>query len=409
MSENQKRIALVFHHPPVPIGTGGHHRSYQIVHDLTSAFPSAEQVIFHPWQDQPVTFPEKRGYSWSSYRTEFALRFRFLSQFIRKWASPYRLLGILFDQYSDQNHYLPFDFKEYQKFLDQNTTVDLCLVDHPVFLEVVRMNHKHNIPTILCTQNLESFDRYAISTERQGNALPFLMGFQQELKFYAACDERLSISKAETWLLNGLDLPTQYYPYLPVGEIRQNLLAVREKRKNRPVDRSLFLVLGTSTHSPSGHGFRWLLKNIQTQGLPADVRIIFVGKGTLNFREEFGNLPGVEFKGWLENDELTEMMVSTTTVLVPHLTGFGSQTRIPEMACAGIPTLVSAHALTSMNPPPGVTPIPNVWEAWHTAILQSAQDSSHLVDWNDYLDWEKQQPKPMAKLAEKYLGLSMNG
>ena len=84
-------------------------------------------------------------------------------------------------------------------------------------------------------------------------------------------------------------------------------------------------------------GVGWFLHNIKQTGLPTGCRIIVGGRGTERYSELFKDIPGLEFRGWISNEELTDLLSRVKAFLAPQLSGFGALTKISELTCAGSP------------------------------------------------------------------------
>jgi hypothetical protein len=75
--------------------------------------------------------------------------------------------------------------------------------------------------------------------------------------------------------------------------------------------------------------------------------------------------------------------------------GFGALTRITELACAGVPSLVFPHASQALDPPPGARVLEDA--AWGTLIggMCQAMDSPATIEPEAYFDWESRQSRPL--------------
>src|SRR5262249_38276202 len=140
----------------------------------------------------------------------------------------------------------------------------VCVIEHAEFAELIPINRKYKIPTISCTQNLDAlsqnFDLLSgnltalqsakLNNKQKAGINAAIVDFAKELQILAQCDERLFISKLETGLVGGLGLSAKYYPYLPVGAIRERLETIRQKRKSSPQEPGLFIMVGTAAYGP---------------------------------------------------------------------------------------------------------------------------------------------------------------
>lgn len=411
MKNNKKRILIIFgkYREPSPVGTGGNHRAYQIFHDIKSICSNAEIITLSQEEIQKTTNTTntanttRKGYTWKDYLSEFIERLKFTFRFARLGGSPYRLLEHIFQSYYNHNHYFKIDDEAYTSILKKHSPIDLCIIDHTLLFEIQRLNAKLEIPTWIFPQNIETFDRYALANFRNKETIPFMVSFQQEIQTMMSYKNRFVISNTEAWVWNGLDIPVHYYPYLPVGEIRDSKLKIREIRGKGNIDPGLFLMVGTSTHKTTEQSFEWFFNLILQNSLPKDCRVIVVGNKTENYREKYKEHLGLDFRGWVEEKVLEDLMCTARAVLIPQLTGFGAVTRITEMACAGIPVLVSNHAVQSFDVPPDVISLPNQWEAWFDAMKSIKEnDKKILPDLESYLTWEKLQANPLERLLHRY-------
>jgi hypothetical protein len=199
----------------------------------------------------------------------------------------------------------------------------------------------------------------------------------------------------EAGLMGGLGFPGDYYPYRPVGAIRERLARVREARSRGSAERGLFLMLGTVGHESTRDSFRWFLKNVRAHGLPSRASVVVAGLYTDKLLPAGERVPGVELKGWLEAEALDTLLTRVAAVLVPQRNGFGALTRLPDLACAGVPVVVSRHATYALDPPPGAESADDRWDAWWQA-MDSLSTGIRDVPAEAYEAWEARQERPLA-------------
>jgi hypothetical protein len=114
-------------------------------------------------------------------------------------------------------------------------------------------------------------------------------------------------------------------------------------------------------------------------------------------------VPGLECRGRLPQEELDRLLVAAQAVLVPQFRGFGALTRLPEMACAGIPTLTSRHPTFALDVPPGVHIVEDGWEAWCAAMASFVwSDPSAVPNGEPYEGWEQAQSRTLTTLLDAY-------
>lgn len=339
----------------------------------------------------------------SNYSRVLSERLNCMRQVIRYKFNPTELLlAFLGKSTESRNPFGQVSLEPYFRYIEKNGKPDVCVADYPQFIELARYNNANNIATIYCTQNIESFT-YVVhqlddSTARIHGAIQWLA----EMEMLTLSQERLMISLSETRLIRGLGLSAIHYPYFPVNEIRSRSMQIRQERANGPLEKGLFLMIGSIPHKPTGESFRWFLRNVKENGLPAGVRLVVGGAGGNDLMKEFGGMPGVEIRDHLEQVELDELIKKACAMLIPQQSGFGSVTRASEMSCAGIPVIASEHVLAAIQAPPGVHIVADDWSAWVLA-MQNILEHKKMNTMNEYENWEESQPKPLKNVIEKYL------
>ena len=95
--------------------------------------------------------------------------------------------------------------------------------------------------------------------------------------------------------------------------------------------------------------------------------------------------------------ELDELMTKVCAVLVVQRAGFGALTRLPELACAGIPVVTTQHATYAINTTPGVQVVDDHWSCWMEQLTQ-LQRTTPVVTEDAYRAWQAAQPQPLPML-----------
>ena len=372
------KALLVCHQVPRPTGHGGHRRAYQVHRDLEEALGAGNVVVTdNLWNYQPA--------GWRTLR--FQLR-RALSPYVE---NPLKLINRT--RFTSRLYDLPPFHAYYEALLDGLAGPAVSIIEHAGFSGLIPINERREIPTVACLQNLEAFD---MSDDLAG---PWAMrakalDLANEFEVLARCDHRMFISKVEAGLMGGLGLSASFYPYLPVGEIKQRLEAVREVRSRASIEPGLFLLLGTVGPEIRRASFSRFLDHARAEGLPDGVRIVVAGLYTATLFAPGESVPGIEVRGWLEEDALDALLARVAAVVVPQHQGFGALTRLPELACAGVPVLVSRSATFTQDPPPGATIVDDGWDAW-CAAMESVSRAGRVVAAADYESWEAGQPRPL--------------
>lgn len=380
---------------PDPKGNGCHHRIFQNYFDLLESTSETDIGVFPLYLDKQG-FPHKVTKSYPRITSKFLS----LKQVLISRLNLNPLINSLINEKIRIAN--PFGYvalEPYKRYIEINGKPKLCFVDHPSFLEITRFNYEHNIITIYLPHNIESFTRYLQGNRTNGDCAT---DWVTELEILKASQEHLIISLLESTILKGLGFSTQYYPYLPVSKIRERLLEIRQARLNEPPDRKLFLMVGSIFHKPTGNGFRWLLDNIKQEGLPDGLTIVVGGKGGETIASEYNSIPGLKIKGSIDQDEFDSLLKRAAAMLIPQQSGFGSLTRIPEMACAGVPIITTDFATSTLNTPPGVRIVSNDWASWKSALLEISEQPIKS-NFDEYQAWQSSQPRPIKAVIEKYL------
>lgn len=403
---NTPTIIYVTHHLPSHEGHGGNHRAYQLMRDIERAVGGSHvRLVKAPlwWQPHPAQ-PQHASHF---LRLGNKLKRRLLSYS----ENPFKVLSLT--SFATKGIIHPKFEAHYKSIVDKVKRPALCVIEHPCFTSLMKINQLNGLRTICCPQNIEAFSEnlylysqhlqaFEAGASRLKNTLGMYavsQDFVNELNAYAQCAARLFISRVETGLIGGLGLPSQYYPYLPAGELRQNLQKIRRRRAQEGIDRGLFLLLGSATHTPTGKSFARFIEQVKEHGLPPNVRVVVVGEGTDRLLPPGKSVAGLELKGWLVQKELDELMLRARAMLVPQQLGFGTFTRLIESACAGMPVIASSHSTYAINSPPGLNAASDSWQDWYEKMEQLSL-TEDCPDESTYNSWEEQQPKPLAAVIE---------
>jgi hypothetical protein len=373
------KAILVCHQVPRPVGHGGHRRAYQIRRDLEEALGRSNVLVTDDlWNYRPA-------------RTWRLFPYRVRRKVFRYIENPLKL--ITRTRFGSELYSLPPFHAYYEALLGTVEGPAVSIIEHAAFSGLLPINERHGIPTVACIQNLEAFD---MSCDLRGRwaTRAKAIDLANEIEVLSRCDHCLYISRVEAGLMGGLGLPGSFYPYVPVGEIKEQLERVREARSRGLAERGLFLLLGTVGPVIRRASSAWFLDNVRKRGLPAGVRVIVAGLHTETLLPAGETLPGVEVRGWLEEDALQDLLARVTGIVVPPHQGFGALTRMPELSCAGVPAIVSRTATFAQDPPPGAVIVDDTWDAW-CAGMESMGDAAAVVPAGEYEAWEGGQPRPL--------------
>jgi hypothetical protein len=272
---------------------------------------------------------------------------------------------------------------------------DACLVDHPVFGQIRNLADRGGIPTLIASHNIESLDAARLNLESAFEMQRAAVDFANELRSLGTYAERFAISRIEASLITGVGLSCQLYPYVPRGSVRKNLQRIAADRLRSRPNRNLFLLMGTATHAPTRRSIEWFLRHAARDGLPSTACVALVGSKVHELLPEGKPIRGLDVRGRVSDEELEDLLRQANCALVPQRMGFGALTRLPEFACAGVPSLAFPHAGFAIEPPPGLTVLAN--DSWDGLLqgMHTAMESNASIAPESYAAWEEHQPRPV--------------
>jgi hypothetical protein len=356
-------VIILARFEPSPVGHGGNHRSYQIQWDCIRAFGSSNVTTVS------VPLWRQRAHSPGGRETMLWQWRRRLRQVCRNPAKVLVREGFSISRYT-----IPGLLEYYEQLVTTVQRPAVCIIEDIGFSDFIPVNARCDIPTVACPHNIESFDAGPLRTNSRLYNLVRLTGFADEFAVLSRCVERLFISKVEAGLISGLGLTARYYPYQPVGQIEQGLQAIRERRRTGGIVSDLFIMIGTAGHKPTRASFRWFIDNALQHGLPEGIKVVVAGKRTNELEvTDPSHAEAFEFRGWVEQAELDDLLSRVCGVLIPQSCGFGAMTRLPELSYAGVPVIVSQHPTMAIDPVPGVVVVGDDWSVWCEAIRQLSE------------------------------------
>lgn len=225
----------------------------------------------------------------------------------------------------------------------------LAFLDDPVyFAPLFHSLDERSVPVAAFCHNLESLAPEQVRSRAASGLL------KKETGLLARCRLVITISREETWLLRNLGIDACYLPYYPCRAIVQNMLRIREARKER--SRSHFLLLGSACNLQSRAGMQALVRYWDGQKLnEAAGPLLIAGQQTEKSFPPGLQPEGIRVRGTLSSEDLHRLLEEVRACIIYQESGAGALTRIPELLLAGIPVLANAHAARSFHHQPGVT------------------------------------------------------
>jgi len=369
-------VVIVGHFLPSAVGTGGHHRSYQIAWDTRRV--AGDRVVSLTWPMVKELRELNAALVGSVADDNVRLDDATLPYTIDRLRRAFRKVrGNWFQLLSPTRVVLsPWGeaslVDRYRALVAAARDRVVCIIEHPCFQALARLNRELGIPTVALFHNLESLDVGGpLDFNRRWTTWARIGDLVTELGVLRLCDERLCISAVEAGFVNGLGIPAKHYPYRPVGEVAAWLDRVRAQRAARtasPSRRTQLVMLGSAVHPSTAKGFQWFVDGVARGGLPNGVEIDVVGAGTDRLSIGTNNSGPIRFRGWLTAGELESLLVSADAAVLPQREGFGAVTRLPELSAAGIPVIASEHAAFAAGPVPGLRLVDDEWSSWRRAI-----------------------------------------
>jgi glycosyltransferase involved in cell wall biosynthesis len=352
------KIILVTHFEPLPVGHGGNHRSYQMLYDIEKLIsPENVTVILSPlYSDQQIQGNKRILWKTITFLVRILQRIAGLFWFLIYFGNIYRSIArVRFFEKLGYRIKLAPELSNYENNIQYGEKPSVCIIDHPLFECFIDINNKYGIPTILCSHNLESLDGFIYDRWSYLESLYASILFADEYQCFSRCDHRLMISEIEKSILDGLGLGSEYYPYIPVGTILERHQSIRLQRQIQSQEPGLILLLGSYYHLTTAEGMKWLLDSFSRLEKPNfPIRLVVAGNGTGLLKDKTDLPPWIEIKGWVKQEELDDLIIHAQGVLIPQRLGFGAVTRLSELACSGIPVIVSKHPTRAFEKPPGL-------------------------------------------------------
>jgi len=392
------RVVYVSHFVPSVIGNGGAHRALQVLHDARRAVDNGvvAQINLELWRRGRVVARQPRGnqLNWDILGRKWA---RLVENPFKVFRSSAYATAVPFSIAASVE---PAFIKHYVNMVRKDPGPTVCIIEHAMFGELVDINQRLGIPTVTAFQNLEALDCRPFDWRTRRVVYRVMTDLGNELRLMGRCARRLAISKVEAGFISGLGITCDFYPYVPVDALRERLFATRRRREITAIEPGLFVLLGSAQHGVTWESMTWFVDMIRQRGLPRGVRVVAAGGATDSLLPPGETLPGLELRGWVEQSELEALLARALAAVIPHRLGFGALTRLPELACAGVPVITFDHAAAALEPPPGLRSVAPDWDEVCAAMREQLQHRE-VVDQQAYERWEANQPRPLERVIHQ--------
>ena len=226
--------------------------------------------------------------------------------------------------------------------------LSLAIVDDPLYFHpLVDSLRQQGIPMVAICHNIESLSTGQVAEHSTMELLTLEIGILKK------SDLVVTISKEEDWLLNNLGIPSYFFPYFPVAEVKERMTAIRRKRIH--TKKNGYLMVGTAHNIQTRRGMEqlirfWIQRGLSKQFGPLQV----AGYATETFIQKPDINSGVELLGSLDDDALDNVLSQTNGCICYQESGAGALTRIPELRLADVPIMANTYAARSYSGQPGV-------------------------------------------------------
>lgn len=216
---------------------------------------------------------------------------------------------------------------------------------HPDKYFVALIAKHFKIPLIALPHNLESLVPGQASA-LSGISAPFF--FDEELIALKLCTKVFTISREEQWLLGLYGIEAKYLPYYPPKNAINYLLAIRSERSRTARNSTEILIIGTYYNNPTKIGMIEIIKDI-AKSVPdyGAYKFNIAGFGTEHLSKDIAIPACINIAGSVDNNQLRQLLVKASAVLVTQPATTGALTKIPEILMAGVPIILNSNAARS--------------------------------------------------------------
>ncbi|KZL48956.1 MULTISPECIES: hypothetical protein [Cyanophyceae] len=198
-----------------------------------------------------------------------------------------------------------------------------------------------------------NFDSISSNDCNFSNLSSNFRSLKNEIMHFHCSDHIFCISREEQWFLRLCGLKSDYLPYYPPESIVKNILEIRNDRACINFDDSSrskqFVILGTYLNLPTKHGIIELVEWFNSFDKLINIKVYIAGFGTEKLKDEISLHSNLELLGTLSDQELTNVLIQTSAVIINQRYGLGALTKIPELLIAGVPVVVNGIAARSYH------------------------------------------------------------
>lgn len=239
-----------------------------------------------------------------------------------------------------------YRYLRYAKTFRRYPDAAFLLQEEPPHFESYHAAKDISLPIIALPHNLETIHNGGYPEVLRGVSPTYSL--PNEVKHLAQTDRCICISREEQWLLNNCGVKTDFLPYYPVKNKKENLKEIFYNRQNVYKDEHKFLVIGSVHNPPAYEGVITLIKKLQEiWSEKKSFHVDIAGYGTSRIKKLIHCTSGFSVHGTVSPNKLYDLQSQATAQIVHQTYGLGALTRIPEALVAGLPVIANAHAARS--------------------------------------------------------------
>jgi hypothetical protein len=369
-----------------PAAGGGPRRSHQLLHELSAAFGASQVIAINAAELFPLPTRSTGVLERARTRVSNALANPF------QWRSRDRF---------GPRRLQPASLARYRQLLGRLDEPTVVIIEESRLASLLPVNARLNVSTVLApwvfsalTMNLVDL---AAAMSGAGNGLgddaadravlAAMTSHGQEMIWGRNMLANWRLSLLEHRLLRACGAQSTLMPYYPAGEAETLL---RNVHRDRRPQSGVFVISGGSI-APNQMALEAFLTGLTRDDIPPDTRLVIAGTTDVPaaWIRHLGDV--VEHVGRLPDDQFHDLLCRAHYVLVPQTLGFGCQTRIADMLCAGVPMLAGSQVAAGVGAVPGVRYVEDSIGGWARAIREARATTPSTIDAAVFTSWQAEQ------------------
>lgn len=379
------RIVFLTSGVPDPAAGGGPRRSHQLLHELSAAFGDGQVTAINGAE----LFPLPSGATGILERAQARVRNAQANPF--QWRSRDRF-GL--------RRLTGAGLSRYHEILGAISGPTAVIIEESRLASLLPINAELKVSTVLApwvfdalTMNLADLVsamgglRKEDDTAASRAVLAAMMSHGNEMIWGQQMAGNWRLSLLEHRMLRACGAQSTYVPYYPVGEAETLLRKVHHDRRPQA---GLFVITGGAI-APNQMALEAFLLGLRREDIPPDTRIAIAGTTELPdaWTRHLGD--AIEHVGRLPAGDFHDLLCRAHYLLVPQTHGFGCQTRVADMLCAGVPMLAGGQVEAGVGAMPGVRFVADAPDGWRNAIREARATAPSTTAAEVFTSWQSAQ------------------